>query len=179
MEEIIKIKTKQLILKEKLKKEKKILHKTFFEENKKLFYFIDFIVVLCVVMNFGALTTTNYMTYKEAAIDEDKEIVIYEANPTMAERSNFKTVDDMAQELKLSTEELNAEKKQINMMWIILYQTAFFWAVLIFAYIFNRIRIYNHFQMGILIFVVAFYFSLLGYDFFHDLGFYLGKVLFG
>ena len=176
------IKAINKINREELKYQKKIEHKRFYKANKTTFILLDILVAITIIINFGALVLTILMVQQpkyEYANENNLEIIYYESNPSQEGLGNFKTVEDVAKEVGSTEEQLQAEKRDINRRWGVLYQTSFWWALLISLYIIQRIRIYNNFQMNVTIFVIAFYFSLISYDFLNNFGLYLGKLLFG
>jgi len=177
---------KELLLKEAEKKqieneiklEKKKEHNRFYKENKKFFIFMDIVVILTILMNFGALTLTNIMVAEpevKALAKEGKELKLYEANPVTAKIHNFKGVDDLDIDEEQKEEERKKAKGLINR----LVYFGLYWAILITLYIYYRLNIYTMSQLMWLWFVVAFYFMVLGKDFINNVGYYLPKIWWG
>jgi len=178
MKKILQLESERKFLKHLISNEKKVEHKKFYKENKHLFIVLDVLVVFCILMNFGALVLTNMLVsqknYAQAEIT-GVEVQYGEINPAQSKINNFQSREDFA----VSEIEKEIIREQNMRVMGMLFRQALFWAFLLFAYIINRTKIYNYQQMGMIIFVVAFYFSILGYDFFHDFGLYLGKILYG
>jgi len=53
------------------------------------------------------------------------------------------------------------------------------WAALLSIYIYTRMHMYRHRDFWITLFVVMFYFYMLYWDFFNDLGWFIGKIIYG
>lgn len=163
--------------KELFRYHKKKLHKILLDRWKKTFFLLDSLVVLSILMNFGALVLTNMMVAEiDYNIAKEKGVTIeyFEANPVAAKIHDLKGVEEVSE----STEELSVNYGVMRNTLSSLYKQSILWAILLGGYIYNRSSVFTHKQLILLVFIVVFYFSALGYDFFHDFGMYIGKILY-
>ena len=125
---------------------------------------MDIIVVVIILMNFGALFITNVLVVREneqlvdLGVIESWEIV--EANPVQAEINDYKTTDEAQSHFK---------------SWLIF---LVYWSIMTFVYILIRKTFYTEFGFYFMMFFVLFYLLVLGSDFFNNLGYYIGKLAF-
>ena len=143
-----------------IKDNKKQMHKDFVIINKKTLRYMDIIAVVCILFNFFALMMTNVMVMKEAAA-VDEVIVLKEANPAMAQAGGYEQHPDGLQFMK------------------VIIRFAVMWSILAFCYIHYRRTVYTEQALGMMMFLLAYYVALLGYDFFNNFGYLVGKVIFG
>lgn len=144
-----------------LKKKRREEHLHLFEQHSSLFHVLDVLFVLCILMNFGALVITNSIVVKddiEAAQAQGEELKFYEVNPTTS--SSYGYVQHPEPSVILDT-------------LIVILKYSIIWTFLIGVYVYYRTTIFSHKAMYIFAFFVGYYFSMLGYDFFHDLGYLL------
>ena len=158
MNELITLEAKRKQIGYEIRQEQRNEHRRLYNEHRAMFRLMDIAVVLLITMNFGAVGLTNMM-----AVRQEPTIVenLTEANIIQAELHDY---------------ELNPEAKRTMTIFV---SQALIWAVLLFAYIYFRNRIYNEFQLGLMVFSVGFYFIVCGRDFFNNFGYFIGKVLFG
>ena len=158
MNELITLEARRKQLGYEIRQEQRKEHRRLYEGHKAMFRLMDIAVVLLILMNFGAVGLTNLMAVrKEPAIVEN----LTEANAVHAELHDY---------------ELNPEAKRTMTIFV---SQALIWTVLLFAYIFFRNRIYNEFQLGLMVSVVCFYFIICGRDFFNNFGYFIGRLMFG
>jgi len=152
---------KQETVKAEIKAEKLRLHKEFMKTHAKQVRVLDILVILIIVMNWGALLITNAMVERKAAIaGEVPEYV--ELNPVQAEANNWNYAP------------IEVSKPVVQM----LLRQVIAWAILGGIYLHNRKYVYTEEMFFVMIYIIAFYFLVLGSDFINDLGFLIGKVLF-
>lgn len=165
-------------LRNKIKNEKRRLHTIFAKEHNMFLVFMDIAVAIIVLMNFGALFLTDYMLSSDAydRAEKNEDVVTYvEASPAATKIHKLDGVETIAE----TKEEVPALKKAANNLIVMIIKNGIVWAVLLTLYIYNRRTMFTDFRMYLLSFVVAFYFFVLGFDFFHDLGLAAAKVVFG
>ena len=141
----------QAKIKHEIKEERRALHQKFYIQRKTIFRFMDILVGLMILFNFIAIASTNYMVVKTTPAEQVMQIK--EVNPVQA---------------KLNDYELHPEYKQIL--------TSFFkqiglWFVMIAGYIYYRRTIFTDCALNIMLTLVLFYFTVLGWDCFNDLGY--------
>lgn len=145
---------KKRLIQEDIVEEKERLHNIFREKHKKVFWWLDFFVVLIIFFNFGAVLITNLMVVRETpAILEN----LAEINPVQAKINGFTPHPHSAQ-----------------LFAGIMFQ-GIVWGIIILGYISLRRNVLNNVGLTLLIFIVSAYFVMLGLDFFNDLGFLAGK----
>ena len=158
MNELITLEAKKRQIGYEIRQQQRNEHKRLYLSHRAMFRLMDIAVVLMVLMNFGALTLTNMMVVKKTpAVIEN----IREANVVQAKINNFEVHPQASQHMRIF----------INQ--------AIIWAFILFCYIYYRHRIWNEFQLGLMVSIVCFYFLICGRDFFNNYGYWLGKVLFG
>ena len=158
MNELIALEAKKEQIGYEIRQEKRREHRRLYNEHKAMFRMMDIAVVLLILMNFGAVGLTNVMAVrKEPAIASN----LTEANVVHAELHDY---------------EVDPEARRTMTIFV---SQALIWAVLLFAYIFFRNRIYNEFQLGLMVSVVCFYFIICGRDFFNNFGYFIGRLMFG
>ena len=152
--ENMKVKSKEKQLDERV--QRKAVHKEFVKKHKGLFLAMDIFVVLMVLTNFGTAVITNALVVKAKP-----DIKLMEANKLQAELNDYE------------------EHPEGNTFMNMLLLQALFWAILLSGYLYIRTTIYTNKDLWFFIFIVIFYVYLVNYDFFHDLGFYIGNLLWG
>ena len=158
MNELITLEAKKKQLGYEIRQERRREHRRLYNEHKAMFRLMDIAVVLLIVMNFGAVGLTNLMVVrKEPAVVEN----LTEANVIQAEMHDYQIHPEAAKTMR-----------------IFVYQ-ALIWALILFAYIYYRNRIWNEFQLGIVISLVCFYFIICGKDLFNNFGYFIGELMFG
>jgi hypothetical protein len=159
MKTILELEKEYKYLKHQIKSEKQHLHKKFVINNRTSFLILDWMVVVMILFNFGAIGTTNFMVVKKMA-EAKQELILYEVNPVIAE------INDM-EEHPQSRQFLSAYFKQ-----------ALFWLFLIINYIYWRSTVFTPTGLFILSCVIGVYFMLYGLDFANDIGYFVGKKVF-
>jgi len=154
-------KTKELV-----KEEKHRLNKALKAEYPKWFRIMDILLLCVILMNFGAVFMTNFVVEREADIirdttNPDYKVVLMEVNPVQAELHGYQQAPGG------------------STMMVALALAAGAWLLLLFGYIYKREHLVTKQGLIILMTLLVFYFSFLGWDFFNDLGFFLGKVAYG
>lgn len=157
LDKLLEYEHEKKVLEEHIKLEKKFEHMNFVEMNKTFFRVTDILVVLIILMNFGAVCITNYLV-TERQEETGKETAFYEVNPIIAKRENLEVHPNYA--------------KIIGG----LFRQSMYWLVLILVYVSHRMRTYTEEGKFILVAVITIYFIALGFDFFNDFGFLLGVL---
>ena len=148
------------VLTQAIKDNKKQMHHDFAVIQCKTLRYMDIIAVLCILLNFFALMMTNVMVMKEAA-EEDKVVELLEANPVMAKTGGYEQHPDGLQFMK------------------VIIRFAVTWSILAFFYIHYRRTVYTEQGLNMMIFLLAYYVAMLGYDFFNNFGYLIGRIIFG
>jgi hypothetical protein len=147
-----------------IKQHRQKLHKKFVEHNKTLFLCLDIIIGLIILMNFGALAITNSIVVHKNVIDVEAGLTeptqYNEVNPTVANQNNY---------------EIHPEATSLLKAFLI---RIFYWAALLGIYIYYRRNVFTEEGLFILLVVAGFYFIALGSDFFNNVGYWLGEIIF-
>jgi len=130
-------------------------HEDILRRHTIVFRLMDIMVVLLILMNFGAVALTNVLLIKQ-----QPDTVLSEANPIQAKAHGYEQHPQYSTLIKA-----------------LLYQS-FLWSIMLFFYIYYRRRVYTEKQMWVMLFYVSFYFSVCGADFFNDFGYWLGRLMF-
>ena len=158
MNELITLEARKKQIGYEIRQQQRNEHNRLYSSHKAMFRLMDIAVVLMIIMNFGALTITNMMVVKKTPIVVES---IMEANVVQAKLNNFEAHPQATQ-------------------WMRIFVTqSMIWAFILFCYIYYRNRVWNEFQLGLMVSVVCFYFIICGRDFFNNFGYWIGKVLFG
>ena len=139
-----------------VKIKKRIAHKEFLKHTKKFVLAMDFLMISFVIFNFGAVFITNALVVRD-----NPGLVLLEANPKQSELNGYA-----------------AHPKGNELLRAVVIQSLM-WAVLLSIYLFNRMHFMTYGGLWLTGFVVLFYFFLLWWDFFNDLGFLIGKIIWG
>lgn len=148
--------TKELY-KERIKISRIYLGKKYRMLYSKRFLILDVLFILAILCNIGALLCTNMLVLK---VEPEKKFV--EANPITAKTHGF---EPSLLQIGLAL-----------MVGFILH--SFVYVFLIFNYIYHRNRTFSESGYSLLMFMVLTILCFWGYDFLHDLGYVLGKVIF-
>ena len=154
-----------------IQEEKRRVHLEFCAKNRKMFIMLDIAVVFIVLFNFGAHALTNAMVMKEVRDDPTKEVTLYEMNPITANTGDYELHPEVKENMEKGTSELLVEYK--GEIFFLLY-----WLTATFLYVGYRRNATNYKQLTILTMIIMWYFVLLGWDFFNDLGYWIGGVMF-
>ena len=145
-------------LKAQAREEKLKLHKDLSNKYFKLFRFMDILVAIIILTNFMAIGMTNIL-----AVKQQPEQELFEANPVQVVVGEY---------------EQHEEVNYWNYMSSIVFNF-FMWLVLIACYIFCRRAIYTERQLTVMMIAVLYYFTIIGIDFFNNLGFLIGRLIYG
>lgn len=159
MKEYYKLLAKKKIVNHQIKNEKKKLHKKLFKQYKYNFIIMDILMVIIILMNFGALALTN-MAVMKTAKENNEQIIIREANPVTAKIHNF---------------EEHPESYKLFAGFI---KQAIFWVLLISIYLYYRQNIYSDLGLFSMNIIIGYYFIMLGMDLFNNIGLIVGKTIF-
>ena len=158
MNELITLESKKKQIGYELRQQQRNEHNRLYSNHKAMFRLMDIAVVLMIIMNFGAVALTNMMAVRaEPKIAE----TLTEANVVHAKVGNYVVSPEANRTMKIFVSQ------------------AMIWAFILFAYIYYRNRVWNEFQLGLMISAVCFYFIVCGKDFFNNFGYWLGKAIFG
>lgn len=158
----------------KIKLARRRVHKDMLVEYKVVFRIMDVMFVLFILMNFGALMLTDALVTKKRSVElkeQGKELVFTEVNRAQAEFNDFETLED----LDMTPQEYNKKKIAEATMIMSFLRQSFLWGILIAVYLYYRFTIYTTKQLYIMLGLVSIYFSILGWDFWHDAGLFLGS----
>ena len=158
MNELIALEQKKKQIGYELRQQQRNEHNRLYSSHKAMFRLMDIAVVLMIIMNFGALTITNMIVVKKTPIVVES---IMEANVVQAKLNNFEAHPQASQHMRIFITQ------------------SMIWAFLLFCYIYYRNRVWNEFQLGLMVSVVCFYFIICGRDFFNNFGYFIGKLMFG
>lgn len=157
MEKLSELKHKKFVANNNLKDHRRFTKWKFRFEHKQHFMVLDIIILVLVLMNFGAVFMTNNMVIRTAQ-DTGQEIVLQEANPIMAEEHNLET------------------SPQVQKEFMIFVSHAAKWGLMLMGYILFRFNTYTETAMIATLCIICFYGFIIGLDFFNDLGFYLAFI---
>ena len=157
MSNIFEYKAKIEYFKDLIRKEKSRLHKVLVMENKSIFRLIDILVIICILMNFGAVVITNQLVVRTNR-EEGLETKFYEVNPSMAKYHGF---------------EVHPEYKELVLS---LLKHLFLWFIIIICFLYYRLTMIHKYQLIIMAIITIIYFILFGLDFCNDLGYLIGTV---
>jgi len=119
----------------------------------KLLKILDIMVILLIIFNFGALLLTNIMVSSTSELK-----CFHEVNPVTAKINNFKQAP-----------------KEESIAFLKLFVThGFLWAILIGSYLYIRTNYCNNKILYLLTIVLTFLFFIWGWDFFNNLGNFIG-----
>lgn len=142
--------------KERIREEKKVLHKNYVKHNKLRIKVIDIMAILVIFFNLGAVLMTGMLVVKD---DPGKGFT--EANPAQCEWNGFSCHSEW-QDILIPF------LKQIGILFL-----------LVLGYLYYRFNINDDTSFYIVGSVVLFYFVLTGLDFVNDLGLFIGKIIWG
>jgi len=158
MNELIALEHKKKQLGYEIRQQQRNEHKRLYLDHRAMFRLMDIAVVLMVIMNFGAIALTNMMAVRAEPIIAE---TLTEANIVHAKVGDYEVHPEATRTIKIFVTQ------------------AMIWAFILFCYIYYRNRVWNEFQLGLMISIVCFYFIICGRDFFNDFGYFVGKALFG
>lgn len=140
------------------------LHKQFYKEHKKLFKLADILIILAILFNFGAALSTGIIVEKAADVvrevkDPTYTSTVVEANPMVAKNANLETNEEA--------------KGYFNVVLLNVY----WWLVIFLWYFYLRLNTRSWSGLVTLLGLTTFFFASLGWNFFNDFGFLLGKAM--
>ena len=149
--------------KELVKEENRRLNKALKKEYPKWFRTMDILLACVILMNFGAVFMTNFVVERDADIirqtkDPEYKVILKEVNPIQAEMHGYEQAPNGSS------------------MMLALGIAASMWLLILFGYVWKREHVITKQGLIIMMTLLIFYFSFLGWDFFSDLGFFIGKV---
>lgn len=171
------LKTDMKCKKHELKQLQRQQNKVLVKEYRKFFWFLDIVVVLILMSNFGAIALTQIML-TEDNYEKGIEPQHFEVNPVAAAVGDFKTLEEVAKEQGMTVQQVEQKQKEVNRMIKLAIFAGFYWVVLITLYIWQRTHIHSPYQLLMLTFVIAWYFTLMGMDFWNNFGLWIGDVMF-
>jgi len=157
---LLNLQNKKRELNYSIKKEKYLLFQMFKFQYKYLFITMDILFVLGIIFNIGAVCLTNIMVVKEKA-ENNITFIFYETNPVAA---------------KLDAYTIHPEKTTLINKFII---QIILWMISLVIWLTLRFNVYSKLTLIAFVTMTIFWFMFLAEDFFSDLGFYLGKIIFG
>ena len=125
---------------------------------RKLFKFMDILIALVILMNFGTVFCTNAISARAKPIEER---VFIELNPVQAETYDLPTSPGTARIFKMI---------MIQM---------FFWFFFLLGYVYFRMTISTRWQLIVMFAFVIWMFSAIGWNFCSDAGFWFGVIIYG
>lgn len=140
------------------------LHKLFFRRHKGIFRIADTLLIIAILFNFGAVISTGLIVEKAADTireyeDPEFKVELYEANPIAASNADLKTSEKVQTAFKLLV---------INF---------YVWLIVFMGYIYLRLNVYTMKGLASMFALILFFFVTTGYDFFNDMGYTIGKML--
>jgi len=145
-------------------KKKSELHKKLVKEHKIEFMLLDIAVIFIVLFNLGAIVLTNIMVSEkqyETAKEEGTEVIYQEVNPIM---SNVHNIEDSG-------------TKIFDFIFILLKQVSVLLLPLL-IYVYYRKTIVSENALLVMIIIVIYWMYIISFDFCHDLGLFIGKLLY-
>lgn len=134
----------------------RVIGKKFRKDNELLLRIFDLAVITIFILNMGALATTNALVVRD-----NPDLQLMEANEITAKQHDLK------------------KHPQGN---IVMTQFMFvftFWSILMYVYVFNRMKVFDERGLKALLFILIFYLIALGFDFINDFGYFIGFKIWG
>ena len=141
MNELITLEAKKKQLGYEVRQAQRNEHNRLYLSHKAMFRLMDIAVVLMIIMNFGAVALTNMMAVRAKPIIAE---TLTEANVVHAKVGNYVVNPEGTRTMKIFVSQ------------------AMIWAFILFVYIYYRKRVWNEFQLGLMISAVCFYFFICG-----------------
>lgn len=141
----------------RIKECKTRLHKNYVKHNHNKFWIIDLLFLACILFNVGALVMTNMLVLKT-----QPDVVIVEANPVQAHLNDWQT----------------STTAQANFITVVLKQMLI-WTGIIIGYLWYRRNIVCDNSWWFVLCLIIYFTVTTGLDFFNNLGFLIGKSLWG
>lgn len=144
-------------VKHEIKQEEKRMHNALMVHHKTRLRWLDVSIALAILFNMGALAMSNLMI-----VEAKPQMKIVELNPVVGKAQNYET---------LPVEKAKPLLKQF-------YKPLLFYAFVVFFVIFMRMSMFTESILNAYTILVFYALAIFGYDFFNDLGYFLGKVMF-
>lgn len=145
--------------KARIKAARRVAHQRFKALHAKFFRAVDVLLVLAVLMNFGAVLITHALVFEKQPSTE-----LAEANPVAASVGNLDGVPTRAG------------------AWLILRSLVFnalVWTAFLGGFLWLRSNAVSRAGLFLLFVIVTYLFLALGRDFFGNVGYLVGKVVWG
>ena len=146
----------KLLINQRIRVEKKVLHHKFVAMNKKSFLYMDILIGVMVLLNMGALVMTNALVVKATP-----EVELREVNPAMAEVHDY---------------EVHPKSNQLIKVFI---KQVVLWAILVLCYMYYRTRVFTDMGFTTMWVFVLYFLTMYLVDFVNDFGYLIGKIMFG
>lgn len=137
------------------------LHVLLVREHWWWFFTLHALMFLALLFNLGALVLSNAIIMKDSA-EAGETIQFLEANP-FSPQTGFQTAGMIIGLLTLG----------------MLLRQAVLWVVMLLGYVYVCKNIHSQLGLWMLTAMVLWFVITLGFDFFHDFGFVLGKIIWG
>lgn len=131
-------------------------HKVFYNRKKAWFITLDIIGVLLIILNFGAVFMTSFLVVKQVP-----NVTVLEGNPNQCQLNGYACHPGWK-----------------DLVLPVIKQCAL-WAFIITCYIIQRSRTHDMTGLWFLAAVVILYITFVTPDFLNDLGYYIGKLVYG
>lgn len=145
-----------LLIKEKLRLEKKRLHTILLKQNERTFRILDYLVLFMFLLNMATLFITNFLVVEQMP---PEQIQLMEVNPAQAEINKFAL-----------------HPNYVEIIWMILKQL-FFWVLLVSSYFVIRTNIHTDRQLFIFEVGVILAFTLICFNFVNDFGYFAATII--
>lgn len=155
----------QEIIDKKISMVKDRLHEIFVKNNKGFIMFLDVLIILGFLMNFGALFITNALIFKPLLVQEGvvTQVDFVEINPVSQESFGVSYSEPV--------------KQKTSKVYELFIVRIFVFGLLFGAYWYCRRSLMVSEQLTSLSFIVFLLFLVLAYDFINDAGYYAGYLV--
>ena len=150
------VKLEKTMYKIKLRNQTKATHNAFVKKNKGWVRTLDIVMIIVVLLNFGAVFMTNMLVVKT-----NPEVELKEANAVQAEMNDYEVHEQGGQLMKS-----------------ILLQTVL-WVIILSVFVSNRMMLITYPQLTVMTVTVIYFAFLLTLDFVNDFGYLIGVLLWG
>lgn len=142
-------------LKSLLRDERAKLHSELVKYYYYLFHAMNWMFFLSIFFNIGALFLTNALI-----VGNDPGVMVLESNPVASELHSF---------------DEHPEAKPLYLSFII---QCFFYLLLFVSFFMVKNSVYTEMQLFFSVGFIAFFCFITGYDFFNNLGYFIGRMIF-
>lgn len=154
--ELNNLRTKKLNIELKIKEQKRELNKELRKTYPKIFLLMSILMITGILFNIGAMVITHALV-----LENNPNKVFTESNPFYAKFNNLK-------ENEIANVKFTSFVFQISI-----------YVFLLLALLYNRYHISSKKEMYLLLAVTIFVAVSWGYDFANDLGYWIGKMIWG